>query len=141
MYQAIQNARLGDDVLGDDPTVAELEHETAQLLGKAAGLFVPSGTMGNQIAIACQTSPGDAIIVEEEAHILYYEVGGTAMHSGVVSWTLASDRGFPDPEQVEKRIMKADLHRPGTKLICIENSHNRKGGSVAGDIGCHRRVD
>jgi len=131
MYAAMASAPLGDDVLGDDPTVDELETETAALLGKESGLFVPSGTMGNQIAIACQTSPGDAILIEEEAHILFYEVGGTAMHSGVVSWTLASDDGFPEPKEFERRVLKADLHRPGTRLICLENSHNRKGGTVA----------
>src|ERR1700722_9470417 len=90
MYAAMASAPLGDDVLGDDPTVIELEAEAAKLTGKEAALFVPSGTMGNQIALACHCDRGDAILIEEEAHILYYEVGAPALLAGVVSWTLPS---------------------------------------------------
>ncbi len=130
MYEAMANAKLGDDVLGDDPTVTELEALAAKMTGKEAGLFVPSGTMGNQIALASHCNRGDAIIVEEEAHILYYEVGASALLAGVVSWTLPSVRGAMDPEQIERRIRKADLHTPGTSLICLENTHNRAGGAI-----------
>lgn len=130
MYEAMREAALGDDVLGDEPTVARLEALAAETTGKEAALFVPSGTMGNQIALACHTQPGDAVIFEEEAHMLYYEVGAPGVLSGVVSWTLPSERGAPDPDVVEKRILKASLHTPGTRLVCIENTHNRKGGAA-----------
>lgn len=130
MYEAMSTAPLGDDVLGDDPTVKKLEEMAAEMLGFEAAMFVPSGTMGNQIAIAVHTRPGDAILVEEEAHVLYYEVGGPAMHAQVVSWTLPSRLGVMDPKVIESRILKRDLHRPGTTLLCVENTHNRAGGTV-----------
>ena len=130
MYEAMRTAPLGDDVLGDDPTVHKLEEMAAEMLGFEAGLFVPSGTMGNQIAIATHTRPGDAILVEQEAHVLYYEVGGPAMHAQVVSWTLPSTLGVMDPKVIESRILTRDLHRPGTTLLCVENTHNRAGGTV-----------
>jgi len=130
MYEAMRKAPLGDDVYGDDPTVNELEVLAAKMLGKEAALFVPSGTMGNQIAIAVQTKPGDAILIEEEAHILYYEAGGPAMHSGVVSWTLPSQSGAVDPALIESHILKRSEHTPGTTLLCAENTHNRKGGTI-----------
>ena len=130
MYAAMQSAPLGDDVLGDEPTVTELEEYAAKLVGKEQALFVPSGTMGNQIAIATHTTPGDAIIVEEEAHVIYYEVGAPAMFANVLTWTLPSEYGIMDPEVIERRITKANLHTPGTSLICLENSHNRAGGTV-----------
>ena len=130
MYEAMRKAPLGDDVYGDDPTVNELEALAANMLGKEAALFVPSGTMGNQIAVATQTKPGDAILIEEEAHILYYEAGGPAMHSGVVSWTLPSKMGAIDPTLIESHILQRSEHTPGTTLLCIENTHNRKGGTI-----------
>jgi len=130
MFEAMRSAPLGDDVLGDEPTVAELERLAAEMTGKEAAIFVPSGTMGNQIAVACHCQPGDAILIEEEAHILYYEVGGPALLAGVVSWTLPSNRGAIDPAIVERRILKANLHTPGTSLLCLENTHNRAGGAV-----------
>ncbi|MBI3722214.1 MAG: low specificity L-threonine aldolase [Fimbriimonas ginsengisoli] len=130
MYQAMLEAPLGDDVLGDDPTVARLEGLAAQMTGKEAALFVPSGTMGNQVALASHCSPGDAILIEEEAHILYYEVGAPAAISGVVSWTLPSTHGVMDPDVVERHVLKASLHTPATSLLCLENTHNRAGGTI-----------
>jgi threonine aldolase len=130
MWEAMQNAPLGDDVLGDDPSVIALEALAAQKVGKEAALFVPSGTMGNQIALASWCSPGDAILIEEEAHVLYYEVGGSALIAGVVSWTLPSDRGTMDPANVERHVLKRNLHTPGTTLLCLENTHNRAGGAI-----------
>jgi threonine aldolase len=130
MYQAMAEAELGDDVLLDDPTVARLESLSAEIMGKEAAVFVPSGTMGNQMAIATHTRPGTAMIVEEEAHVIFYEVGAPAILSGVLTWTLASQRGVMDPELVRKRITKQNLHTPGTSLICLEDSHNRAGGTV-----------
>jgi threonine aldolase len=116
--------------LGDDPTVIELEKLAAEMAGKEAALFVPSGTMGNQICIATHTKPGDAMLVEEEAHVLYYEVGAPAVLNGVVTWTLPSNRGAMDPDVIRKRVLKANLHTPGTVLLCLENTHNRAGGAV-----------
>jgi len=130
MYDAILNAPLGDDVLGDEPTVAKLETLAAKTVNMEAALFVPSGTMGNQIAIATHTKPGEAIIVEEEAHVIYYEVGAPAVFANVMTWTLPSNRGVMDPATVERRITSANLHTPGTTLICLENTHNRAGGTI-----------
>jgi threonine aldolase len=130
MYDAMRLAPLGDDVLGDDPTVAELERLAAESMGKEAAVFVPSGTMGNQIALACHCQPGDAILLDEEAHILYYEVGAPAAIAGVVSWTLPSRDGVIDPDDVDRRAMRATLHTPGTRLLCLENTHNRAGGAI-----------
>ena len=130
MYEAMLQAKLGDDVLGDDPTVSELEALAANKVGKQAALFVPSGTMGNQIAVACHTERGEAILIEEEAHILFYEVGGPAILSGVVSWTIPSHNGVMDSAYIEPRVTKANLHTPGTTLLCLENTHNRAGGTI-----------
>lgn len=130
MYAAMMSAPLGDDVLGDEPTVMELEAIAAKMVGKEAAMFVPSGTMGNQIAIATHTKPGDAIIVEEEAHVIYYEVGAPAVFANVLTWTLPSEKGVMDPSTIERRITSANLHTPGTSLICIENTHNRAGGTI-----------
>lgn len=130
MFEAMRSAPLGDDVLGDDPTVMRLEELAAEKVGKEEALFMPSGTMANQIALACHCAPGDAILIEEEAHILYYEVGAPALIAGVVSWTLPSDRGVLDPQVIEKRVLKANLHTPGTALLCLENTHNRAGGTI-----------
>ncbi|MBX3119520.1 MAG: low-specificity L-threonine aldolase [Fimbriimonadaceae bacterium] len=130
MLDAMLSAPLGDDVLGDDPTVTALEQKAGEMLGKEAGMFVPSGTMGNQIAIVCHTKRGDSILAEQEAHILFYEVGGPAVIGQVVSFTLPSDKGAMDPIEVEKRVLEKSLHTPGTSLICVENTHNRAGGTV-----------
>lgn len=130
MFEAMHAAPLGDDVLGDDPTVMRLEELAAEVTGKEEALFVPSGTMGNQIALACHCERGDAIIVEQEAHILYYEVGAAAAVAGVVSWTLPSTLGVIDPDQVEQHVLRQDLHTPGTTLLCVENTHNRAGGTI-----------
>lgn len=130
MYAAMQEAPLGDDVLGDDPTVAELEQESARLAGMEAAVFVPSGTMGNQIALACHTQPGDCALFDEEAHMLYYEVGAPGVIAGVVTRTCPSRYGVMDPQEIEKRIQIGSLHTPPTTVICLENTHNRAGGTV-----------
>lgn len=130
MFEAMMNAPLGDDVLGDDPTVMRLEETAADIVGKEAALFLPSGTMANQVAIATHCRPGDAILVEEEAHIIYYEGGAPGLVSGVVTFTVPSKAGVMDAHQLEKRILKRNHHNPGTTLLCLENTHNRAGGTV-----------
>lgn len=130
MFEAMLAMPVGDDVLGDDPTVKRLEALAALKTGKEAGLFVPSGTMSNQLALAAHCQPGEAILIEEDAHILYYEVGAPALIAGVVSWTLPSHRGAMDPGHVEARILKGSDHTPRTSLICLENTHNRAGGAI-----------
>lgn len=130
MFEAMRRAALGDDVLGDEPTVTELEQLAATMLGKEAALFVPSGTMGNQIAVATHTQPGDAMIIEEEAHVLYYECGGPGVLAGVVTRTVPSVRGIMAMPDLEKAVMHRSLHTPGTSLLCIENTHNRAGGTI-----------
>ncbi len=130
MREAMMSAPLGDDVLGDDPTVQQLEQLSAEVMGKEAGLFVPSGTMGNQIAVATHTQPGDVMLIEEEAHVLYYEVGGPAIFNSVMTRTIPSVRGIMDPAQVERAVMKRNLHTPGSTLLSLENTHNRAGGTI-----------
>lgn len=123
-------AEVGDDVLGDDPTVKELESETARLLGKEEALFVTSGTMANQLAIRAQTEPGDEILVEAQAHIYYYEGGGPAALSGVTCRCLPGQRGVFSPTDIEDALRPSDPHFPPTSLVCVENTHNRGGGKI-----------
>lgn len=130
MVEAMLAAPVGDDVLGDDPTVTELEQLAARMLGKEAAVFTPSGTMANQIAIATHTSPGDVVIMEEDAHVFFYEVGAPAILANVLTRTLPSTMGVMDPDRVEQAVMKRNLHTPGTSLICVENTHNRAGGTT-----------
>ena len=130
MRRAMAEARVGDDVLGDDPTVKELERQAAERLGKEAALFVPSGTMGNAIAVKVWTQEGDEVIVEERSHIYNLEVGHLAVISRVVPRPLPSHRGALDPDLVERNIRRRALHIAGTRLIAIENTHNLWGGAV-----------
>lgn len=131
MLQAMISAPVGDDVLGDDPTVLALEAKVTQMTGMEAAVFVPSGTMGNQVGIAAVTKPGDSILVEDEAHILHYEVGALAVLNGLTVRTFETPLGFPSPGQIGAKAMAASLHTPGTTLLCLENTHNRHGGTVA----------
>ena len=130
MREAMLSAELGDDVLEGDPEARKLQALAAEMTGKPAALWFPTGTMANQAAIAAWTRPGDAILAEEEAHILYYEVGGPALNAGVMTWTLPSVRGVMDPTEVARRITPENLHTPGTSLISVEDTHNRAGGAV-----------
>jgi threonine aldolase len=130
MRQAMAQAEVGDDVLGDDPTVRDLETETAVLLGKEAALFTPSGTMANQLAVRSHTEPGDEILVEAHAHIYYYEGGGPAALSGVMCRCLSGERGLFTGAAVEAALRPADPHFPRTRLVCLENTHNRGGGKI-----------
>jgi len=130
MRKAMFEAKVGDDVYGEDPTINELEKKAAQIMGKEAALFVMSGTMGNQIAVKTHTNPGDEIILEENSHILIYEVGGIAAISGVQPRPLKGERGVLKVEDIKKAIRPDDIHQPSTTLICLENTHNRAGGTV-----------
>jgi threonine aldolase len=130
MRQAIANAEVGDDVFGDDPTVQRLEARTAGILGKDAAVFVPSGTMANQLAVRAHTEPGDEILVEADAHIYYYEAGAPAALAGVICRCLAGDRGVFTAADVEAVLRPLDPHFAPTKLVCVENTHNRGGGSI-----------
>ena len=130
MREAMANAVVGDDVLGDDPTVKELERHTAELLGKAAAVFVPSGTMANQLAIRSLTRPGDAIVLDANAHIHCYEAGAPAALAGVQVSLLDGERGQFTAAQLEAALPPKDDHFAPPSLVCIENTHNRGGGSI-----------
>jgi len=130
MRQAMFEAEVGDDVFGDDPTLNRLQEMAARMLGKEAALFMPSGTMGNQVAIRTHTRPGDEIFLEEESHIVRYELAMASVFSGVQTRTLKGSRGLLDPKDVERSIHIEDDHEPGTTLLCLENTHNLAGGVV-----------
>ena len=123
-------ADVGDDVFGEDPTVNRLQDVAARLLGKEAALFVPSGTMANQLAVRLHTNPGDEMIVEAGSHVVRYESGAAAALSGVQTCWLSGTRGILEAEQVEAAIRPPDYHNPPTTLISLENTHNRGGGSI-----------
>lgn len=129
MLEAIMKAPVGDDVFGEDPSINELEHLAAIMFGMEAGLFCPSGTMTNQIAIKCHTTQGDEVICDESAHVYQYEGGGIAFNSGASVKLLHGDRGRITAEQVKAAINPDDVHRARTSLVCIENTSNRGGGS------------
>jgi threonine aldolase len=130
MRQAIFEAQVGDDVFEDDPTVQRLERMLADMLGKEAALFVPSGTMANQVAINAHTHPGDEVIVERNCHTYNYEVAAHAVLSGVQLAALEGHHGVLTAQQVEQAIRPEDIHIPPTTLICLENTHNRAGGII-----------
>jgi threonine aldolase len=123
MRKAMMNAVVGDDVYQDDPTINELEQLAAKMTGKEAALFVSSGTMGNQLSIYAQTKRGDEIIVGTQAHIKNYEVGASAIISGVSYHLIPEENGMMPLEQIEKGIRTEDVHHPDTGLICVENAH------------------
>lgn len=129
MKKAMFNAALGDDVLGDDPSVIELEKLAAKMFGKEAGLFCSSGTMTNQIAINAHTNPGEELICHEEAHIYRYEGGGIAKNSGVSTRFIRGNQGRILPDLLENQINPHDdPHYPLTSLVCLEDTANRGGG-------------
>jgi len=130
MRQSAADADVGDDVYGEDPTVNELEARAADAVGMEAALYVPSGTMGNQIAARVHTERGQEVLVEQESHVYKYELGGFAQHSQLQVRTYAGGaNGCPTPEQVREGYVEEELHRPGTGLLCLENTHNVKGAS------------
>lgn len=131
MMQAMFLAKVGDDVFEEDPTINELERKTANLFGMEAGLFCPSGTMTNQIAVNVHTRPGDEVILHKLAHLYYYEGGGMMRNSGVSVCLLDGERGMITAEDVENHINPADdVHRPLTTMVAVENTMNKGGGAV-----------
>lgn len=130
MRQAIAQAPVGDDVLGDDPTVNELEETVAALLGKEAAVYMPSGTMTNQVALRVHTEPGDEIILESQAHIYYYEGGGPAALSGAMCRLVQGKRGIFTAADLKAALRSPNVHYPRTTLVCLENTHNRGGGAI-----------
>ena len=156
MREAIANAGVGDDVLGDDPTVIKLQEMIANMLGKEAALYVPSGTMSNAVAIRTHTQPGDEIITERFSHIYLYEGGGYAALSGCSVALVEGELGILKPKDVENAIRKekgSDGHYPNGTLVCIENTSNRGGGTfydlesldkiceIAHSNGCKAHLD
>jgi threonine aldolase len=130
MRRAMAEAEVGDDVYGEDPTVNLLEAEAAALLGKPAAVLVPSGTMGNQIAVLCHTERGDELLAHAESHIYSYEAGAPALLGGVTTRLLPGDRGRFTAADVGAALRGPNAHFPRTRLVCVENTHNRGGGSV-----------
>lgn len=130
MRKVMAEAEVGDDVFGEDPTVRLLEETVAEILDKEAALFVPSGTMGNQICIHVHTQPGDEMICDDQCHIFHYEAAAASMFSGVQLKTLTGTDGLLSAEQIEAAINDDDIHHAPTRLIALENTHNRGGGVV-----------
>ncbi len=130
MRQAMMAAEVGDDVLGDDPTIARLQERVADLLGMEAALYVPSGTMGNQLALKVHTRPGDQLILEDGAHIYRYEAGGPGALSGLLTTCIDAPGGQLSWAMVQERLNPQDVHSAPPSLVCVENTHNRKGGRI-----------
>ena len=129
MLDAMMHAKVGDDVFEEDPTVNRLENFAAEMFGREAAIYCPSGTMSNQIAIKCHTQPGDEVICDKSSHVYLYEGGGIAFNSGAQVKLIDGDRGRMTAEQVQAAINPEDVHKPRTSLVCLENTANRGGGS------------
>ena len=132
MRAAMAAAPVGDDVFGEDPTVNALEALAADMVGKEAAVFVPSGTMGNLIAVMAHTQKGDAIILEGESHTYRFEVGGVAAVAGVLPLPVAGVRGYVPPGTVREAVRGPNIHIAPPRLLCLENTHNRSGGTPFG---------
>jgi len=139
MLDAMRNAPLGDDVFGEDPTVAKLESMAAKMLGKEAAMLVISGTMGNLVSLMAHANPGDEVIVDPEAHIFYYEGGSMSAVAGLMPMPVPSCDGMLDPDKVAAAIRKPNIHFPIPRLLCLENTHNRSGGRVV-PLDLHKRL-
>lgn len=130
MRRVIANAEVGDDVLGDDPTVIRLQERTAELLGKEAAVFVPSGSMANQTAIRAHCEPGDEILCHKDSHIIHYETGGPAALSGVMIRPIEGASGLFSADDLDPLVRPESSHFARSRLVIVENTHNRGGGSV-----------
>jgi threonine aldolase len=128
MRRAMAEAEVGDDVWGEDPTVRRLEEAIAARLGKRAALYVPSGTMANLCAVASQTRPGDEVIIDAEAHLVVYEVAGAAVVAGVQLRPVVAAGGAPAAAAVAAAVRPGNVHHPRSRLLALENTHNRRGG-------------
>jgi threonine aldolase len=129
MREAMARADVGDDVWGEDPTIQRLEAMAAERLGKQAGLFVTSGTQGNLVSVVAHTRSGQEVVLDLDSHIYNYEVAGAATIGHVQMRPVQTERGFVTPEQVRAAIRPSNIHLPETGLVCIENTHNRHGGT------------
>ncbi|HTL07920.1 MAG TPA: GntG family PLP-dependent aldolase [Chitinophagaceae bacterium] len=129
MLDAMMHAKVGDDVFEEDPTVNRLEAFAAEMFGREAAIYCPTGTMSNQIAIKCHTQPGDEVICEKTSHVYLYEGGGIAFNAAAQVKLLDGDRGRVTAAQVKNAINPDDVHKPRTSLVCLENTANRGGGS------------
>lgn len=130
MRRALAEAEVGDDVFDDDPTIHALQRRVAELSGKEAALFVVSGTMGNQLAIRSQIRHGEEVLLEEESHIFNYEAGAAAAISGAQLHALAGRRGVLEPSKIAASVRDDEYHNAPTRLLCLENTHNRAGGAI-----------
>ncbi len=130
MRQAMATAEVGDDVLGDDPTVIELQEYVADLFEKEASLYVPSGTMGNQLSLRAQSEPGWELLCDRECHIVNYEAAGPVVHSGLLVNLLTTDKGMLTADMIRENIRPINVHCPLTKMVELENTHNRHGGTI-----------
>ncbi|PKL86959.1 MAG: hypothetical protein CVV22_02385 [Ignavibacteriae bacterium HGW-Ignavibacteriae-1] len=130
MLQAMVSAEVGDDVYGEDPTVNLLQDKIARLFGKEAALFVPSGTMSNQLSLKVLTEPGNEVITDADAHIFYYETAAPAILSNLQFRTIPSESGQVPIDEIEKHIRPKIYYFADTKIIALENTHNRHGGTV-----------
>lgn len=131
-------ADVGDDVFGEDPTINRLEARVAELLGKERGLFVPSGSMANQIAIRLLTNPGDEVVMEADAHPFHYEAGGAAVISGVTIRLVQGARGVLDPATVSAALRAPNVHHAPATMLSVENTSNRGGGAVTSVERCNQ---
>lgn len=130
MRKAMAEAEVGDDVFGDDPTVNALQTYAADLLGKEAGLFVPTGSMGNQVCLGVLTRPADEVVCDAGAHFLHYEGGSVASHWGLVARPIAGEGGVITADQVAPLLRPGNDHNPRTAVVAIENTHNSAGGRI-----------
>ena len=130
MKQAIIDAKLGDDVFQEDPTVNKLEELASDITGKQSALLVSSGTQANLISLMANTNHGEQVILEAQSHIYWYEVGGISAIAGLFPKTVKSDMGAPNPVDIQTAISPNNIHFPKPSLICLENTHNRHGGTI-----------
>lgn len=130
MLEAMISAKVGDDVFGEDETVNSLQEKCTQLTDKEDALFVPTGVMGNQLALKCHTIPGDEVIVESESHIINYETGAAPVIAGVQLLSVNGKKGILKADEIRKYVRTSEYYFPVSRLICIENTHNRAGGTI-----------
>src|SRR5581483_6481905 len=130
MRRAMVECEVGDDVYAEDPTINRLEAEVAELFGREAAMFVPTGTMGNQIALRLVCPAAEELICDADAHVVSYEDGGAAQHGGLQTRTIVAARGQLTPEALEPQLRLAGYHTVPTRAVAVEQTHNRGGGSI-----------